>query len=98
LVRSTLKVAAFSGMLTAEPVEGVRVMVFTVTRKESRLVPGGRVSGAAVRVKLTVAWPLTVQLVVQVLGEPLQEAIEKAENKVSAEKTLRKFMQSPTVV
>ena len=81
-------------MFTGEPVEGVRVMVFTVTTKDNKLVPGGRESGAAVMVK--VASPLVVQLVVQVLGKPLQEAKEKAENKVSAANALRKSMQSPT--
>ncbi len=96
LVRSTLKVAAFSGMFTGEPVEGVRVMVFTVTTKDNKLVAGGRESGAAVMVKLEVASPLVVQLVVQVLGKPLQEAKEKAENKVNAANALRKSMQSPT--
>lgn len=94
-MRSTVKVAAFSGMFTGEPVEGVRVMVLTETTKDNKLVLGGGVSGVAVMVKLRVAWPLFVQLVVQGLGMPLQAAKERAERDSSAAKTCRKFMQSP---
>lgn len=95
LVRSTLKLVAFSGIFTVDPVEEVSVMVFMSTRKESRLVLGGGVSGAAVMVTLRVAVPLLPQFVVQTVGRPLQEVKDTADSNSSAAKTFGKFIQPP---
>jgi hypothetical protein len=96
LVRSTLKAALFSGIFTAVPLEGVRVMVLTSTVKERRLVLGGGVRGAAVMVTLSVAVPppqLDVQ--VEVLGKPLHEMKPTAARKMGKERILRTSMNPP---
>lgn len=94
LVRSTLKAAPFSGIFTADPLEGVSVMEVISTMKERRLVLGGGVSGAAVRVKLRVA-VLPPQFEVQVVFDPpLHEIRATANNKIGKARILRRFMQS----
>src|SRR2546423_6990058 len=85
LVRSTTYVVAFRGMLTAEPVEGLRETPTTSAAKERRFAPGG-VSGVATKVMPTVALPLP-QLIVQ--GPPLvplQEARKGMEAKTAIDR------------
>lgn len=95
LVRSTLKLVLFSGIFILVPVDEVSVMVFTSTMKDRRLVLGGGVSGAAFHVMLSVAVP-PPQLTVQGgFGTPLHETKATPDNKTSAAKTFRKFMQPP---
>jgi hypothetical protein len=70
-------------------------MVFTPTMKERRLVLGGGVRGAAVKVMLRVALPPPPQFTVQVFGTPLHEIKVTADSKIGAAKTLRKFIEPP---
>jgi hypothetical protein len=95
LVRSTLKLVLFSGIFTLVPVDDVRVMVFTSTMKERRLVLGGGVSGVALHVMLSVALPLPPQFDVQGLGFPLHETKATADSKSRAAQTFRKFIEPP---
>ena len=91
MVRSTLKVVALRGILTADPEEGVSEMVFISTTKERRFVLAGGVSGAALNVKLSVAVPLPPGGGVDVFG-PLHETREMADIESSEARTFRKFM------
>jgi hypothetical protein len=63
--------------------------------KERRLVLAGGESGAAVHVMLSVAVPLPPQFTVQAVGKPLHEIKATADNKISAAKTFRKFIEPP---
>ena len=92
MVRSTVNVVAFRGILTEAPVEEVSVMVLTSTLKESRLVLGGGVSGAAVNVKLTVAVPPTPPPGDGEFFGPLHATREMADIESSEARTVRKFM------
>ena len=96
LVRSTLKALVLSGIFTAVPLAGVRVMVLTSTVKERRLVLGGGVRGAAVMVTLTVAvlppWQFTVQ---GGFDLPLHEMRPMAARKIGREQILRTSMTPP---
>ena len=89
LVRSTIKLVAFSGMFTLVPLEDVSVIVFTSTVKERRLVLGSGVSGAAVSVKLTVAVPPPVG---GGFFDPLHETRKMANIESSEARIFRKFM------
>jgi hypothetical protein len=81
LVRSTVKPEAFKGTFTADPLVGVRVIVFTSTTKESTFVLFSGASGAAVSVKLRVAVPLGPQFCVHGgFGRPLQELKRAADS------------------
>jgi len=93
LVRSTLKAVLFSGMFTADPVEGVSAMEVISTMKERRLVLGGGVSEAAVKVRLRVAVP-PPQFDVQIGGfdEPLHESRATAGNKIGKARIFRTIM------
>ena len=95
LVRSTLRLVLFSGIFTLVPVDDVRVMVFTSTMKERRLVLAGGVSGAAVHVMLSVAVPPPPQFTVQAFGKPLHEIKATADNKTTAAKIFRMFIEPP---
>src|ERR1700675_403229 len=96
LVRSTVRLVAFSGMFTVDPPDEVSVTVFTSTMKERRLVLGGGVSGVAVIVKLSVAVP-PPQLLVHglLLVGPLHDARKAADNRSGAATIFRTFMQPP---
>jgi hypothetical protein len=93
LVRSTLKVVALRGILTADPEAGLSEIVFISTTKERRLVKvvlGGGVSGAALNVRLSVAVPPPGGG-----GEffaPLHEIRKMVEIESSETRTFRKFM------
>jgi len=96
-VRSTLNVVELSGMFTAAPLEGESVMVFMSALKDSRLVPGGGVSGAATRVRLSVAFP-PGQLTVHGpggFGCPLQEMRTQPNAIDSASRNFLKFIWPP---
>jgi hypothetical protein len=95
LVRSTLKLVLFRGIFTLDPVDDVRVMVFTSTMKERRLVLGGGVSGVAFHVMLSVAVPPPPQFTVQGFGTPLQEIKATADSKTKAAKPFRNFIEPP---
>ena len=90
LVRSTLKLVAFSGMFTSVPLEDVSVIVFTSTVKERRFVLGSGVRGAAVSAKLRVAVPPLP--VCDGFFGPLHATREIAAIESSETKTFRKFM------
>jgi len=96
-VKSTLNVVELRGMFTAAPVDGVSVMVFTFALKDSRLVFGGGVSGAATRVRLSVAVP-PGQLTVHGpggFGSPLQEMSKQPNAIDGASRNFLKFIWPP---
>jgi nitrogenase molybdenum-iron protein alpha/beta subunit len=95
LVRSTLRVVLFSGIFTLVPVDDVRVMVFTSTMKERRLVLGGGESGVAFHVMLSVAVPPPPQFTVQGFGELLHEIKATVDSKTRAAKPFRKVIEPP---
>ncbi len=95
LMRSTLKAGLFSGIFTVDPLEEVRVTVFTSTMKERRLVLGGGVSGAAVMVTLRVAVPPPQFDVQGGLGAPLHETKQAADSTIGKARVFRKSMQPP---
>jgi hypothetical protein len=80
-------------MFTLVPVAEVSVTVLMSTVNDRRFVLGSGVSGAAVKVRLSVAVP-PPQLTVQggVFRGPLHETRETADNKSSEVKAFRKFM------
>jgi hypothetical protein len=91
-VRSTLRPVALSGIFAVVPVEDVSVIVFISTMKDRRFVLGGGVSGAAVKVKLTVAvFAPPPPPPVEVLA-PLQEIRNIDDNEDSAARIFRKFI------
>src|SRR6266849_775782 len=96
-VKSTLNVVELRGMFTAAPVDGVSVMVFMSALKDSRLVFGGGVSGAATRVRLSVAVP-PGQLTVHGpggFGCPLQEMRKQPNASDGASRNFLKFIWPP---
>jgi len=93
LVRSTLKAVLFSGMVTADPLEGVSAMEVISTMKERRLVLGGGVSEAAVRVRFSVAvLPPQFDVQVEDFDEPLHEIRATADNKIGKASIFRTIM------
>src|SRR5256885_8094158 len=97
LVRSTMYVVAFRGMLTAEPVEGVREIPTMSTAKARRFAPGGA-SGVATKVTPTMALPLP-QLIVQ--GPPLvplQPVRRGMETTKAMGRNLRNIVEHPMVI
>ena len=78
LVRSTLKAALFSGIFTADPLEGVSVMEVISTMKERRLVLGGGVSGAAVRARSRKAYADIMRNLLAPAEQPAGDAADDA--------------------
>jgi hypothetical protein len=92
LVRSILRVVAFRGILTADPVAGVSVIVFTSTTKERRLVFGGGVSGVACMVRLSLAVLPPPPPPPPEVFDPLHEVRKAANAKSDTVRIVRTFM------